>query len=92
MLRPALLEHAEYDCADKGKHDIGDEDAQSAHERHGTIPWVSSLGYVASCAPPSHIRPAASEKVSGAVYRAPFATKTDATWLKRCENNALISP
>jgi hypothetical protein len=86
--RPACLEHAEHDCADEGKHDIGDEDAQSAHERHGMIPWVSSLPALDL----NHIRPAASEKVSGAVYRAPFATTTDATWLKRCENNALISP
>jgi hypothetical protein len=39
--RPALLEHAEHDGADKGERDIGRENAQTAHERHGMFPWFT---------------------------------------------------
>jgi hypothetical protein len=92
---PEALEHAEHDGADKGECDIRGDNAQSADERtdegHWELSLLTSLTSLPANAEVS--KPFRAEKVSAAVspwllHRA----AASATWLKKCEFNALKSP
>lgn len=92
MSRAPKLENAEYDCADKGKGEVGRHHAQLTEERtkgHGGAPKVTSL--TALNAQASHRFH--DKKVSGPVHRRHLGgAQSQATWLKSREIKMLMSP